>query len=139
MSPSPIAGKFQTLPSPSLSLRWTWTSFGIGDRQVVDRLHRAVEVDIGGVVVDQHVLPADPLEHGERGLARLGDLAVDLDAEQDVARRGIVGELMDVAHEGGLVLALAVVAADRGVHDRDAHPLAEVDGEQPVGEARPWW
>ena len=58
---------------------------------------------------------------------RLCDLAVDLDAEQNVARRGVVCELMDIAHEGFLVLALAVVAADGGVHDLDAHALAEID------------
>ena len=52
---------------------------------------------------------------------------MDLDAEADVARRGVVGEPVDVAHEGFLVLLLAVVAADGGVHDGDPHALAEID------------
>jgi hypothetical protein len=34
---------------------------------------------------------------------------------------------MDVTHEGFLVFALAVVSADGGVHDLEAHALAEID------------
>ena len=137
--PSPIAGKSQTRPSPRLSLRWTVDELRQRSRQIVHRLYAAVELDIGGVVVDQHVLAADPLEHRDRRRAGFGDLAVDLDAEADVARGGIVGKLMDIAHEGFFVFALAVMAADRGVHDVDAHALAEIERLEADRRGRPWW
>ena len=37
-----------------------------GDRQIVDRLHPAVEFDIRRVVVDQHVRPADAFQNRNR-------------------------------------------------------------------------
>ena len=64
---------------------------------------------------------------GIAATGRLCDLAMDLDAEKNVARCGVVCEFMDVAHEGFFVFALAVVAADGGVHDLDAHALTEID------------
>jgi hypothetical protein len=60
---------------------------------------------------------------------------VYLDAEADLAGGCCVGELMDIAHEGFLVLLLAVVAADRGVHDVDAHPLAKIERPQTERQA----
>ncbi len=78
------------------------------------------------------VLAVDALQDWDRRYGRLGDLAMDLDAEKNVARRGVVGEVMDVAHEGFLVFAFAVVPADGGVHDLDAHALAEIDGLEAI-------
>ena len=95
-------------------------------REIIDGLDTAIKLDIGGIVVDEHVLPRDAIEHRDRCFAGLGDLAVDLDAKTDVAGGSIVGKFMDVAHEGFLVLPFAVVPANRCVHDVDPHPLAEV-------------
>jgi hypothetical protein len=95
--------------------------------QIGDGIDAAVELRVCGVVVDKDVLAVDALQDWDRRYGRLGDLAVDLDAEKNVTRRGVVGEFMDVAHEGFFVLALAVVPADGGVHDLDAHALAEID------------
>src|SRR5690348_10479731 len=37
-----------------------------GGGQIVDRLDAAIEFDVGGIVVEEHVRPADPGEHRNR-------------------------------------------------------------------------
>ena len=52
---------------------------------------------------------------------------MDLERQDDVARGRVGGQVVNEAHERALVLALAVVPADGGVHQREAQLLAQVD------------
>src|SRR5580704_1624416 len=120
-------GKIPDSAFTALVLQMAMDQFRQRNLQIGDGIDATVELGVCGVVVDKDVLAVDVLQYWDRRHGRLCDLAVDLDAEKNVARRGVVGEFMDVAHEGFLVFALAVVPADGGIHDLDAHALAEID------------
>ena len=89
-------------------------------RQVLDRGVAGVVDDVRGVVVDPDRVASDLLEQWKRDGARGHDVAVDLEADDDAGLLGLVGERPDVREERGLVLVGALMAADRGVDDRDA-------------------
>ena len=89
-------------------------------RQVLDRGVAGVVDDVRRVVVDPDGIAPDLLEQRERDGARGHDVAVDLEADRDPRLLGLVGHRPDVREERGLVLVRRLVAADRGVDDRDA-------------------
>ena len=72
--------------------------------QIGDGIDATVELGVCGVVVDKDVLAVDALKSRQGRYGRLCDLAVDLNAKQNVARRGVVCERMDIAHESFFVL-----------------------------------
>src|ERR1700722_18381616 len=124
--------KIPDTPFTALVLQMAMDQFRQRNLQIGDGIDPTVELRVRGVIVDKDVLAVDALQNWHGRCGRLCDLAVDLDAEQNVARRGVICEFMDIADEGFFVFALAVVAADGGVHDFDAHALTEIDGLETI-------